>query len=163
MKVILLTDVPKIGRKGELKDVSDGFANNMLIRKGLAALATKEAQAMLAKETKGKTAAQEKAQRQAERDKAELERRTFAVKVKVGDKGQLFSGVHEKDIAAAIYQKTKIQIDPHKIDAHHGIKKLGEHIINIKLGQGITAKTKINLEALWKILNQSCLLDYLWL
>lgn len=148
MKVILLTDVPKIGRKGELKEVSDGFANNMLIRKGLAALATAEAQAKLAKEAKGKTAAQEKALRQAQRDKKELEHHTFRVKVKVGDKGQLFSGVHEKEIAAAIYQKTKIIIDPPKIDTHHGIKQLGEHIIDIKLGQGITAKTKINLEKL---------------
>lgn len=147
MKVILLTDVPKIGRKGEIKEVSDGFANNMLLRKGLAALATAEAQAKLAKEQKGKTEAKQKALMRAEHDKAELERRTFTVKVKVGDKGQLFSGVHEKDIAAAIFQKTKIEVDKSKIDAHHGIKQLGEHIIDIKLAPGIIAKTKINLES----------------
>ena len=148
MKVILLTDVPKIGRKGELKEVSDGFAKNMLIRKGLAALATKETQDKVAKEEKNLTEAKQKAIKKAQEFKSELERRTFTVKVKTGDKGQIFGGVHEKDIAAAIYQKTKMELDKSNIDSHKGIKQLGEHIINIKLGQGVTAKTKINLEAL---------------
>ena len=148
MKVILQTDVPKVGRKGEVKDVSDGLANNMLLRRGLAVLATPEALAKHAKEQKLKSASQEKAQQLARESKKELERRTFTVKVKVGDKGQVFSGVHEKEIAAAIYQKTKIDIDKSHIDAHKGIKTLGEHIVDINLGQGIHAKTKINLEPL---------------
>lgn len=148
MKVILLADVPKIGRKGELKEVSDGFAKNMLIRKGLAALATKETQDLVAKEEKDKTASKQRAIKKAQEQKSELERRTFTVKVKTGDKGQIFGGVHEKDIAAAIYQKTKIELDKANIDSHKSIKQLGEHTINIKLGQGVTAKTKINLESL---------------
>lgn len=151
MKVILLTDVAKIGRKGEIKDVSDGLANNLLLRKGLATQATAEAQARLQKEQKGQTHAKQKALSQAEQDKAELQRRTFTLKVKVGDKGQLFAGVHEQDIATAIYQKAKITVDKSKIDAHHGIKQLGQHAIDIKLAPGIIAKTKINLEALWII------------
>ena len=148
MKVILLTDVPKIGRKGELKEVSDGLGKNMLLPKGLAVLATKEAQDKVAKEEKTHTEAKQKAIKKAQENKSELERRTFTVKVKTGDKGQIFGGVHEKDIAAAIYQKTKIELDKSGIDAHKSIKQLGEHIINIKLGQGVTAKVKINLEAL---------------
>lgn len=147
MKIILLTDVPKIGRKGELKDVSDGFAKNMLIRKGLAALATKKTQDKVAKEWKDNTAAKQRAIKRAQEYKAELERRTFTVKIKTGDKGQIFGGVHEKDIAEAIYQKTKIVLDKNQVDAHKSIKQLGEHTIDIKLGQGVTAKTKINLEA----------------
>ena len=148
MKVILLTDVPKIGRTGELKEVSEGLGKNMLLPKGLAVLATKEAQDKVAKEQRTHTEVKQKAIKKAQENKSELERRTFTVKVKTGDKGQIFGGVHEKDIAAAIYQKTKIELDKSGIDAHKGIKQLGEHIINIKLGQGVTAKTKINLEAL---------------
>ncbi len=148
MKVILLTDVPKIGRKGEVKEVSDGLANNKLFPKKLAMLATTEAQAKLAKELKGKSEAKDKAIRKAQVTKTDLERRTFSVKVKTGDKGQVFSGVHEKDIAAAIFQKTKIQIDKSQIDAHKGIKKLGEHTITLKLGLGITANIKLNIESL---------------
>mgnify|MGYP003556473130 FL=1 len=148
MQVILLTDVPKVGRKGELKNVSDGLGKNMLIRKGLAILATKEAQDKIARETKADKAGKEKALAKYRDQKQELEKRTFTVKVKVGDKGQIFSSIHEKDVAAAIFQKTKIQLDKHHFEPLHGIKQLGEHFVSIKLGQGITAKTKINLEAL---------------
>jgi large subunit ribosomal protein L9 len=148
MKVILLTDVPKIGRKGELKEVSDGFGTNMLIRKGLAALATKEAQDSVAKQQKIHTESKQRSIKKAQENKTELERRTFTVKVKVGEKGQIFGGVHEKDIASAIFQKTKIQLDKSQFDSHKGIKQIGEHTITIKLGQGVSAKTKINLEAL---------------
>ncbi len=111
MKVILLKDVAKVGKQGEIKEVSDGLANNMLLRKGLAIIATEEARNKLAKESKEKTAAKNKAIRKAQLEKDELERRIFTVKVKTGAKGQVFSGVHEKDIAVAIYQKTKIEVD----------------------------------------------------
>lgn len=147
MKVILLQDVPKIGKKGEVKDVSDGFGTNMLIKKSLAILATPEAQTKLLKQAKSKSEAQTKAKSKAESNKKELERRTFTIKVKTGEQGQVFGGVHEKDIAAAIYQKTKITVDKFQIDAHKGIKQIGTHIITIKLGQGITAHTKINIES----------------
>lgn len=148
MKVILLTDVAKIGRKGEVKEVADGFAKNMLIRKGLATVATKEAQDKVAKEQKTRTEAKQRAITKAQQAKSELERRTFTVKVKVGDKGQIFGGVQEKDIISAVYQKTRIELDKSQIDAHKGIKQLGEHSINIKLGQGVIAKAKINLDSL---------------
>lgn len=148
MKVILLSDVPKVGKKGEVKEVNDGFGKNMLIKKGLAMAATKEAEAKLAKESKEKSNHQKKLEEKLKTQKSELERRTFTVKVKVGDKGQVFGGIHEKDIIAAIYQKTKITLEKAQIDAHKGIKALGEHTINIKLGHGFSAKTKINLESL---------------
>ncbi len=148
MKVILLTDIAKVGRKGEIKEVSNGLANNMLLPKKLAIIATRETEAKHLANQKDQTRAKEKHLQQSERDKAELEKRIFTVKVKVGDKGQIFSGIHEKDIAAAVFQKTKIRLEKHQFTDHHAIKTLGEHIINIKLGQGITAKTKINLEAL---------------
>ncbi len=148
MKVILLADVPKVGRKGEVKEVSDGLANNMLLRKKLAIVATKEAMDKHTREQRLNEQAKDKAIQKAQEARTELERRIFTVRVKVGDKGQIFKGVHEKDIAAAIYEKTKIEVDKSQIDAHKTIKQLGEHTVNIKLGQGVTAKTKINLEAL---------------
>lgn len=148
MKVILLTDVAKIGRKGQLKEVSDGFGKNMLIKKGLAALATKETQDQVAKETKTQEDTKLKARTKAGLQKQELERRTFTVKVKVGDKGQIFSSVHEADLIDPIFQKTKILLEKSQFEPLHGIKKLGEHTITLKLGQGVIATTKINLEAI---------------
>lgn len=149
MKVILLKDASKVGKAGEIKDVNDGYANNFLIKKGLAKLATAEAQAKLDKEKKDRSEKGERETKKFAEWKKELERRTFTIKVKVGDKGQIFSGVHEKDIIAAIYQKTKIELDKSQIHAHHGIKQLGEHMIDVKFGHGVSAKVKINLEGLW--------------
>ena len=148
MKIILLDDVPKVGRKNEIKEVSDGLAKNMLIPKGLAIFATADAQAKLIKKAKEKTESKNKAHDKIEHNKSELERRTFTVKVKVGDKGQIFSGVHEKDIASAVFQKTKITLDKTGIQAHKAIKELGEHLVTVKLGQGISANIKINVESL---------------
>lgn len=148
MKVILLKDVSKIGRKGDIKEVADGFAKNMLIRKGLAAFASPEAQAKLLKESMVKSDAETKAQTRAIQNKSDLERKVFAIKVKIGNKGQVFGGVHEADIITAIFQKTKIKLEKSQIDAQKNIKQLGEHSISIKLGHGIVAKTKINLEPL---------------
>lgn len=147
MEVILLKDVPKIGRQGEIKKVSDGFGTNMIIKKGLGILATKEAKAKISTVKKSSEDAKTKAKNKAESAKKELEKRIFTIKVKVGDKGQIFSSIHEKDVSAAIFQKTKIQVEKNQFEPLHGIKKLGEHFITIKLGQGINAKTKINLEA----------------
>jgi large subunit ribosomal protein L9 len=148
MKVILLKDVAKIGKKGELKEVSEGYANNFLIRQGLAQIATKEIQAKVTKQNQEEALRREKELAQLSQLKSELEKRTFTVKVKVGDKGQVFGGVHEKDIIAAIRQKLKTELDKSQIDAHSGIKALGEHEITIKLGHGIIAKTKLNIESL---------------
>lgn len=148
MKIILLKDVPKIGKRGEIKEVSAGYGTNFLIKKGLAKLATSEATAKLAQEQKEIAEKQSKNKDRYEQARKDLEKRTFTVKVKTGDKGQIFNAVHEKDIAQSIYQKTKIQLDKSQIIIPKGIKQLGEHLIEIKLGLGIRAKTKINLEKL---------------
>ncbi len=148
MKVILNKDVPKIGKRGEVKEVSAGYANNFLIKQGLAQPATAAATAKLATEKRDKDTQKSKAQEQARRNQSELEKRTFTVKVKTGDKGQLFSGLKEQDVASAIYQKTKIQLQKSQIQIPHGIKQLGEYSIEIKLIPGVVAKTKINLESL---------------
>lgn len=148
MKVILLNDVPKIGKRGEIKEVSAGYGTNFLIKKGLAKLATTEATAKLAKEKQELVEKQSKEKSKFDHAKKELEKRTFTVKIKTGDKGQIFNAIHEKDIAQSIYQKTKIQLDKSQILIPKGIKQLGEHIIEIKFGLGVRAKTKINLESL---------------
>ncbi len=148
MKVILLKDVAKIGRRGDIKDVSDGYANNMLIRKGLAAPATATVVEKAARQTQEMRNKEDRLRKLYGKYKEDLEKRTFGIKVKVGDKGQIFGGVHEKDIIHAIHQKTKIELQKHQIDSHRGIKQTGTHEITVKLGQGITAKTKINIEPL---------------
>lgn len=146
IKVIFLKDLSGIGKKGEIREVADGYANNFLIPSGLAQVATKDIQAKLAKET---AEADAKKQRQAakfESLKRELQKRIFTVKVKVGEKGQVFGGVHEKEIAQAVSGKMGINVDKGQVEIFSPLKQLGEHQVGIKLGGGVTAKIKIKIE-----------------
>ena len=147
MKVIFLKDVSGQGRRGEIKDVSEGFANNFLIAKGLAQAATAEIQAKIAKEKKESEFKQQKELSRLAQLKTEIEKRTFIVKVKVGQQGQIFGGVHEKDIASAIGGKLNRTFDKNQITIDAPIKQTGEHQVKIKLGQGIIAVAKIMVEA----------------
>ena len=148
MKVILLKDVPKIGQRGQICEVSDGYAKNFLLAKKLASVATPDVQAKVAKESRE---LEEKKKRQTSKLqdlKKELETKTFVIKVKVGDKGQIFGGAHEKDIVSAINTKLETNFEKSAIHIDHPIKQLGEHKVSIKMGSGITATANITIEAL---------------
>jgi large subunit ribosomal protein L9 len=146
MKIIFIKDQPGGGKRGEIKEVSQGYAENFLIAKGFAKVATAEVQAKIAKEKKE---AEAKAGRELERlmdAKTDLEKRTFSLAVKVGDKGQIFSGVHDKDIAEAINKKMDLNLDRRAVELSKPIKELGEHKVKVKIGFGITANINIKVE-----------------
>lgn len=147
MKVIFLKDVSGHGKRGEVKEVSSGFAQNFLIAKGFAQVATEKLLAKIAKENKEADAKKLKEIEKFRILKADLEKRSFTVNVKVGDKGQVFGGVHEKEIEQAVNAKGVASIDKHQIEIPKAIKSLGEHLVSIKLGVGITANIKIKVEA----------------
>lgn len=147
MKVILIKDAPGIGKKGELKEVSEGYANNFLIKKGFAQAATVEIQAKLAKEAKEAVAKKQREISRFETLKNDIEKRTFTLTVKVGDKGQIFSGVHEKDIAAAINKVMNSSVEKNQVTLSKPIKEIGEHIVKLKLAPNISANIKINVQA----------------
>lgn len=146
MRVILTKDVPKIGRKGEVVTVAEGYARNFLFKQNAAILATDAEIAKLKAESAHKSEKAEKLKKKFLEYKKDLEKRIFSIKVKSGDKGQIFGGVHEKDIISAVYQKTKIELDKSQFKSLHGIKNLGEYPITIRLGQGINATIKIKIE-----------------
>lgn len=147
MKVIYLKDVTGQGKRGEIKDVSSGFAQNFLIPKGFVRVATADIQNKIAKESKEAEAKHQRELNRLQFLKAEMEKRTFTVKVKVGDKGQIFGSVHEKDIAEAIAGKLSHPLEKNQIEIDSAIKELGAHQVKVKLGQGIIASAKINVEA----------------
>lgn len=148
MKVIFVKDAAGTAKKGEIKEVSSGFAQNFLIPKGFAHVATAQIQAQMEKEAKEAEGKRQKELGKLQGLKSELEKRTFTVKVKVGEKGQVFGGVHEKDIAEVIGKKLNHSLEKNQIEISSAIKELGEHQIKVKLGQGITAEAKIKVEAL---------------
>ena len=133
MKVILLIDVPKIGKKDDVLDLKDGFAHNVLISKGKAVLATPQALSQL--EAK-------KAKRERERQEenkifaslvSEINNKKITIKSKVNDKGVLFKSVTPRDVSSAIKNLTGESIDDKYIIMDH-IKTLGRHSVIIKKG-----------------------------
>lgn len=147
MKVIFLKDVPGTGKKGEMKTVSDGYASNFLLPKGFVQVATIQLQIQLAKEAKEAQDKKDRELAKLNQLKLELEKRIFSLKVKVGEKGQIFGSMHEKEIAKAISEKVGMEIGKHQIEIAEALKVLGQHSVKIKLGSGIVASVKINLEA----------------
>jgi large subunit ribosomal protein L9 len=148
MKVIFLKDTPGQGRRGEVKEVSDGFAKNFLIAKGFAQVATVDMQNRLNKEAKEQEAKKQKQILNAQSLKQDLEKRIFIVKVKVGAKGQIFGAVHEKEIVVAVNGKLATEFEKSQVEILTPIKTLGEHTVKIKLAPGVLASVKINVEAL---------------
>jgi large subunit ribosomal protein L9 len=145
MKVILLKDVAKVGKKNEVINVSEGYARNFLFKQNAAILATDQAIAKIKSQQSENSHKQEKLLAKYKDVKKKLEKQAFTLKVKAGDKGQVFGGVQVIDIISAVKSKTKIELDKSQIDFHHQFQKLGEYDVNIKLGQGVNAKIKINL------------------
>ena len=147
MKIIFIKDTPGQGKRGEIKEVSDGYAKNFLIARGLAKVANTDIQAMVAKEQREAVTKKQKELTQLQTLKTELEKRTYSVSVKVGDKGQIFSGVHDKDIAEVISKKVGQLIDRGQVGLTKPIKELGLHTVKVKLAGGISANVKIQVEA----------------
>ena len=147
MRVIFTKDTPGQGKKGEIKEVASGFAENFLIAKGFAQVANTQIMAKVEKEKREAEAKKNRDHAKVESLKVDLEKRVFTVMVKVGDKGQVFGGVHEKEIAEAIAEKKFMEINRNMVEIPSAIKALGEHVVKIKLAQGIVANVKVKVEA----------------
>lgn len=132
MKIILTTDVPKVGIRYEVKDFKDGYAN-ILISKGVAILATPAALSGLT--AKKAQMEQKKVEDMKSFDSiiATINNRKIEIGVKANEKGHLFKSVSPRDIALAIKQITGVEIDIDAIVMEH-IKEVGTHSIEIKKG-----------------------------
>ena len=143
MKVILLEDVKGTGKKGQIVNASDGYANNFLFPKKLAVAATNDNlnSIKLQKKAEEKRKAEELA---AAKELAEkLTNKDIKISDKTGDNGKLFGSVTNKEIAAAIEQQTGLVIDKKKIVLNDQIKMVGTRHVNIKLHPEVTAEVKV--------------------
>jgi large subunit ribosomal protein L9 len=148
MKVLLLKDYPKVGKRGELKDVSDGLARNLLIPKKIAQVATPELEQKMKREKRDAEEKKERDVTRADHLKSDIEKKTFSLPMKVGDRGQVFGGIREKDIIEVINKKMGTHFDKSAVRIKDPIKKLGIHTLELKLAAGVVAKISINIEAL---------------
>lgn len=144
MKVILKENIKSIGKKDEIKNVSDGYARNYLFAKGLAVEATPGNLAKL--QTKKDSVAFKKSQEKEEAKKIadKLSKITLEFKVRAGENGKIFGGVSSKEIAEKLNKDYKIVIDKKKIDLKEPIKILGVKRVEIKLFEGVTGIVKIS-------------------
>ncbi len=145
MKVILTQDVKAQGKKGDLINVSDGYANNFLLKKGLAKVATKQA----INELEGKKGAEEYRRNQEEEKAKNIadSMKEFTVKLtaKSGKEGKLFGSITSKDVAQALKEQYNIEVDKRKIDLPDGIKTCGTRDVNVSLYHGVTGTFKVQV------------------
>jgi len=145
MKVIFLKDVPK-GKRGEIKEVADGYARNFLFPKGMALPATssavKEAKLLLEKKVEHQARQQEEQSKVA----SELEGKELHFKAKAGAKGRLHGSITSANIAEELSRVTGLEIDKKKIEIDEPLHHLGNYEIVVNLGTGAIAKIKVNVE-----------------
>ena len=146
MQVILLQDVKGLGKKGQVAKVSDGYARNLLIPKGMA----KEATDGNIKDLERQKAAEEGREAEEQKQADELAKKIALLRVTIqtkgGEGGRLFGSITGKDIADALFAQHKIEIDKRKLVIESPIKNAGEHVVDIKLYPEITAKLRVIVE-----------------
>jgi len=145
MKVIFLKDAPK-GKKGEIREVADGYARNFLLPKGLALPATPSA------EKTAKALYDEKAERQARQHEElsriaqELDGKELLFKAKAGAKGRLHGAITSANIAGELSKLVGFEIDKKKVEMEEPMHHVGSYDVGISLGAGSVAKVKVVIE-----------------
>lgn len=143
MKVILLEDVKSLGKKGQLVDVSDGYARNFIFAKKLGVEATPKNMndLKLQKAHEDKVAAQKLADAKA--FAAELQKVQVVLKIKTGEGGKLFGSISSKEIAQAAKEQLNLEIDKKKLVLPNPIKAVGTTMVPIKLHPQVTGELKV--------------------
>ena len=145
MKVILLQDVKKLGKKDDIIEVSEAYARNVLLAKKVAVEAT-PANLNNIKQKKGSEA--RKAQIQAEEAVllgAQLKKVTVTIPVKIGEGGKLFGSVTGKDVADALEKQCQITIDKRKIELDGTVRGEGTYTATIKVHPEVTSQVTVNI------------------
>ncbi len=145
MKVILQQDVKGTGKAGDVVNVSDGYARNMLFKKNLAIEATDRNLKVLEKKKEKEKEQYEADKKAALELKDKLEKGTVTLKAKGGENGKLFGSVTSQDIADAIGEQAGIEVDKKKITLDEHIKTAGIYAVQIKLFHEVSAKVRINV------------------
>lgn len=145
MKVMLLKDVPGLGSRGEIVDVSEGYAANYLFRRKLAIAADEGLIREVEKKKKAKAAREEKKRQEALDVKKRMEQEVFILRVKAGDSGKLFSAITKRDLAKMFSEKG-YPVDKKMIELKHPIKTVGEFEIPVKLFKDVVAEVTVKIE-----------------
>ena len=143
MKVVLLKDVKGTGKKGEIKEVADGYAKNFLLKNGFAVIANASAVNENNRQKEAVAYHKEMEKQEAVRLGENLKEKKIVLKIKCGENGKTFGSVTAKEIAETL-KKEGFDVDKRKIEVREPIKTVGEYQISIKLHSEVVVK--INLE-----------------
>ena len=147
MIVILLKDVKGTGKAGEIVKVSDGFARNMLIPRGMAKEATDGNVRSLEKAKAVQAQKDAEAKAAAEKLAEEMKDKEVVIRTKGGEGGKLFGSITSKDIEAAVKEQLGVKIDKKKIQMESPIKHIGSFEVPVKLVGGVAAVIRVKVEA----------------
>ena len=143
MKVIFNVDVKGKAKKGELKEVSDGYARNYLLPRKLASEATADNITALKLKEKAKAAQMAREKAEAEANAAKLNEITVTIRAKAGGAGKLFGAVTSQEISAALKEQHGIEIEKNKIVQAEPIKTFGAYQIKAKLGYEVSGTINV--------------------
>ena len=143
MKVIFLEDVKGKGKKGDIKEVADGYANNFLIPKGLAKCASADNLNTAKLQEKAKNAKIEAEKEEARQTAEKLKSIQVLIKAKAGQGGKLFGAITSQEISDALYEQHNLKIDKNKIVQKDPIKSYGPYTLKCKLGYEISGDLNI--------------------
>lgn len=134
MKIILTQDVPKLGRKHEVKNVADGFGRNFILARGLGLVATTENLKKLEARRQQQLLAQKAREEFLKQSLDELKGTAIKLTAKASPEGHLFAGIHPAEIVAALKQQKNIDLDSTLVDLDKPIKQIGEYDIAVRVG-----------------------------
>jgi large subunit ribosomal protein L9 len=146
MKVIFTKDVKGQGKKGEVKNVAEGYARNFLIPRGLAVPANEGNLKQLQHQNRLEEQRRAKEKQEAENTKKTIEATQVVIKAKAGEGGRLFGSITSKQIAEEL-EKLNIKIDRRKIDLEEPIRSLGVTRVPVKLHPEVTATIQVHVTA----------------
>jgi large subunit ribosomal protein L9 len=137
MEVILLQDVEKVGQKGVVANVSDGYARNFLLPRKLAEKATPARVAAVRKVVADREAKERREAEQAEETRDLLGKTVVTISVAAGTGDRIFGSVTNQDIASAIYDARKVRVDKRKVLLDEPIKTLGTHMVHVEVHESV--------------------------
>ncbi|MCX6052109.1 MAG: 50S ribosomal protein L9 [Campylobacterales bacterium] len=146
MKVLLIKDVKSLGKAGEVKEVKDGYGKNFLIGKGFAKHATAEILAQHKEEALQNAQALEEEIALLKVLATKLDKAEIIITKKLGQNGHLFGSITKDEVAHALLEQHKIDIDKKHITDKLAIKTVGEHDLDLKLGHGIHATLHVDVQ-----------------
>ncbi|MFN2587275.1 MAG: 50S ribosomal protein L9 [Actinomycetota bacterium] len=147
MKVILAGDVEKLGKKGDVVVVADGYARNFLVPKGLALMATRGSLKQAELMQKARAEREDRAREEAAKKVAHLGSAPVYISARAGEAGRLFGSVTRSDVARAIEDQLEEVVDRHNVLLDEPIRALGSHQVDVKLHEQVTALVTVEVIA----------------